>query len=167
MREQREDCTLTASHSEAHTLRVVRGGSLLTAAGRPDLLNLILLRGSICQRFLRRGAGLHFDRSHAVPVGCAEPMNVNQRPIDRRDMFDDGLHQLLQCWSVVGGSSTELGVSQFNRISNVVGFLLGADHQPAPTRVAFGLRGKKRDGQLPLAGAAERIGFGVIGHQHF
>lgn len=42
---------------------------------------------------------------------------------------------------------------------------LGIDDQHATARVAFGLRGEERGSQLPLAGAAQRIGLGVVGHQ--
>jgi len=48
---------------------------------------------------------------------------------------------------------------------NVVGACFGADDQQATPRVAFVLGGEEGGGQLPLAGAAQRIGLRIIGNQ--
>ena len=44
-------------------------------------------------------------------------------------------------------------------------FLLGIDDQHAAARVALGLRGEEGGRQLPLAGAAQRIGLRIVGHE--
>ena len=62
------------------------------------------------------------------------------------------------------GRVAELGVAQFDGM-NVIGAALGIDDQHAASRIAFGLRGEEGGGQLPLAGAAQRIGLRVVGQQ--
>jgi len=92
-------------------------------------------------------------------------VNVWKRAIDCTNVLDDGpgelLHLAVSVWRVA-----EFCVSQFDRM-DVISAALGIDDQHAASRVAFGLRGEESGGQLPLAGAAQGIGLGVVGEQRF
>src|SRR5271167_4638525 len=90
-------------------------------------------------------------RFYAMPGRRVERMNFWKRAIDCCNMLDDGLDELLHL-AVSVWRIEELCVAQFDGM-DVVGAVLGIDDQHAPPRVAFGLRGEERGGQLPLAGA--------------
>ena len=90
-------------------------------------------------------------------------MNVGQPAAELANMPDDILDELLHL-GVSAGCIAELGVAQFDGM-DVVGAALGIDDQHAASRVAFGLRGEEGGGQLPLAGAAQRIGLRIVGQQ--
>src|ERR1035441_7619539 len=102
-------------------------------------------------------------RFYAVPDGRIKRVNVREGAAELRNMLADGcdelLHLAVSVWRVA-----ELRVAQLDGM-DVVRALLGIDDQHAAAWVAFGLRGEEGGGQLPLAGAAQRIGLGIVGQQ--
>ena len=105
------------------------------------------------------------DRRGAVPHWGSERMNIGQRAIERTDMLCDGLREISQCRAAVAGRGAELGIAQLDGM-DMFAALLGTDDQNAIARIfSSGLRGEEGGRQLPLAGAAQRIGLRVVGNQ--
>ena len=90
-------------------------------------------------------------------------MNVSQWTVDRSEMTDKAVHQLRHL-VVVGWHLAEFCIAQFDGV-DVIGALLGIDDEYPLAWVAVGLPCEVSGGQLPLAGATQWIGIGVVGYE--